>query len=331
MTVLANEQVIDGRGWRSNALVEQKELTQWFFKISDFSEELLESLETLDNWPAKVKLMQANWIGRSQGARIRFPFVNGKGTSASEIEAFSTRPDTLFGAGFMALAAEHPITLELAENNPDLMEFVTQCRKIGTSVAAVETAEKLGFDTGLTVAHPFIEGRELPVYVANFILMGYGTGAVFGCAAHDQRDLDFARKYDLDVISVLADHKTPDRPFPVEDTAYLGDGVITNSGFLNGLNKDAAIEAAIQKLNRQSLNGAPQAVGEVNYKLRDWGISRQRYWGCPIPVVHCEDCGVIPEKPENLPVVLPDDVSFDIPGNPLDRHPTWRDVDLPKM
>ena len=329
MTVLANEQVIDGKGWRSGAEVEQRELTQWFFKISNFSQELLESLDTLDNWPTKVKLMQANWIGRSQGAKIRFPFSNGKGTSATEIEVFTTRPDTLFGAGFMALAAEHPITLELAENNTELMEFVKECRKIGTSVAAVETAEKMGFDTGLTVAHPFIEGKVLPVYVANFILMGYGTGAVFGCAAHDQRDLDFARKYDLEVIPVLADPKNPDQPFPVENTAYLGDGVLVNSKFLNGLDKGAAIEAAIQRLNQTLLNGQPQAVGEINYKLRDWGVSRQRYWGCPIPVVHCADCGVVPEKPENLPIVLPDDVTFDIPGNPLDRHPTWRNVNCP--
>ncbi|MEE9313881.1 MAG: leucine--tRNA ligase [Rhizobiaceae bacterium] len=329
MTVLANEQVIDGKGWRSGAEVEQRELTQWFFKISEFSEDLLESLDTLKDWPAKVKLMQANWIGKSVGARVRFPFVKGEGTTATEIEVFTTRPDTLYGAGFMAIAAEHPIAQELAKDNQRLITFIKECRKLGTTAAAIDKAEKLGFDTGLTVAHPFIEGRELPVYVANFILMGYGTGAVFGCAAHDQRDLDFARKYDLDVISVIADSKTPEVAMPVEDIAYVGDGVLTSSEFLNGLTKDSAIATAIEKLNGQILDGKPQGAGETNYKLRDWGVSRQRYWGCPIPVVHCNDCGVIPEKEENLPIELPDDVTFDVPGNPLDRHPTWRDVDCP--
>ncbi|NKB51573.1 MAG: leucine--tRNA ligase [Rhizobiaceae bacterium] len=329
MTVLANEQVIDGRGWRSNAEVVQRELTQWFFKISDFSEDLLSSLDELDQWPAKVKLMQANWIGKSQGARVRFQLTETTAKSISEIEVFTTRPDTLFGAGFMALSAEHPLSLELAEENSELAEFIDDCRKIGTSVAAIETAEKRGFDTGLTVVHPFLQGRVLPVYVANFVLMGYGTGAVFGCAAHDQRDLDFARKYDLDVIPVIADPKTPDLAYEVEDMAYLGDGVLVNSGFLNGLSKDDAIAAAIEKLNTQLLNNEPQGAGEINYKLRDWGASRQRYWGCPIPIVHCEDCGIVPEKAENLPVVLPEDVTFDVPGNPLDRHPTWRDVECP--
>ncbi|MCJ8310592.1 MAG: leucine--tRNA ligase [Rhizobiaceae bacterium] len=329
MTVLANEQVIDGRGWRSGAEVEQRELTQWFFKISDFSEDLLSSLDGLDQWPAKVKLMQANWIGKSKGARVRFALTENDKTTADEIEVFTTRPDTMFGAGFMALAAEHPLSLELAQSNPDLASFIDDCRKIGTSVAAIETAEKMGFDTGLTVAHPFVEGRVLPVYVANFVLMGYGTGAIFGCAAHDQRDLDFARKYDLDVIPVIADVANPDVAIEVGDTAYLGDGVMVNSGFLNGLTKDAAIEAAIEKLQSQSLNGAAAGEGEINYKLRDWGVSRQRYWGCPIPVVHCDDCGVVPEKEENLPIALPEDVTFDTPGNPLDRHPTWRDVPCP--
>lgn len=329
MTVLANEQVIDGRGWRSGAEVEQRELTQWFFKISDFSEDLLSSLDGLDQWPAKVKLMQANWIGKSKGASVRFALTDNTQTTTSEIEVFTTRPDTMFGAGFMALAAEHPLSLELAESNPDLTAFIDECRKIGTSVAAIETAEKMGFDTGLTVAHPFVDGRVLPVYIANFVLMGYGTGAIFGCAAHDQRDLDFARKYDLDVIPVIADAATPDQSIEVGDTAYLGDGVMVNSGFLNGLTKDAAIEAAIEKLQEQSLNGSPQGEGEINYKLRDWGVSRQRYWGCPIPVVHCDDCGVVPEKEENLPIALPEDVTFETPGNPLDRHPTWRDVPCP--
>ncbi|MGI9364868.1 MAG: leucine--tRNA ligase [Rhizobiaceae bacterium] len=329
MTVLANEQVIDGRGWRSGAEVEQRELTQWFFKISDFSEDLLDSLDGLDQWPDKVKLMQANWIGKSQGARVRFPLVDNTASGTSEIEVYTTRPDTLYGAGFMALAAEHPLSLELAQNNKDLDAFIDECRKIGTSVAAIETAEKKGFDTGLTVAHPFIDGRELPVYVANFVLMGYGTGAIFGCAAHDQRDLDFARKYNLDVIPVIADPASPDTAIDVGDSAYLGDGVMVNSGFLNGLSKDEAIAKAIEQLDSQLLAGEPQGTGETNFKLRDWGVSRQRYWGCPIPVVHCESCGVVPEREENLPVVLPDDVTFEKPGNPLDHHPTWRDVDCP--
>ncbi len=329
MTVLANEQVIDGKGWRSGAEVEQRELTQWFFKISDFSEDLLNSLDGLDQWPDKVKLMQANWIGQSKGVRVRFPIIDSRETSVTEIEAFSTRPDTLYGAGFMALAAEHPLTLELAKQNSKLAKFVEDCRKIGTSVAAVETAEKKGFDTGLKVAHPFDKGRVLPVYAANFVLMGYGTGAVYGCAAHDQRDLDFARKYNLDIMSVIADPKTPHVAHPVKDVAYLGEGVMVNSGFLNGLMKEQAIDAAIEKLNSTELDGSPQGVGETNYKLRDWGISRQRYWGCPIPVVHCENCGVVPEKEENLPVRLPDDITLDIPGNPLDRHPTWRNTDCP--
>ena len=273
--------------------------------------------------------MQSNWIGKSNGARIRFEIVDCASLSMSEIEVFTTRPDTLYGAGFMAIAADHPLALELAGNNTALADFAAECRKMGTSAAAIETAEKHGFDTGLVVKHPFIEGRTLPVYIANFVLMGYGTGAIFGCAAHDQRDLDFARKYNLDVIPVLADPKTPDTPFPVEDVAYLGDGVICNSDFLNGLTKQEAINTAIEKLAGQSLNGSPQGVGETNYKLRDWGISRQRYWGCPIPVIHCDDCGVLPEKAENLPVELPDDVTFDIPGNPLDRHPTWRETTCP--
>ena len=329
MTVLANEQVIDGCGWRSGAEVEQRELTQWFFKISDFSEDLLNSLDGLDQWPAKVKLMQANWIGKSKGACVRFALSANTKTTTSEIEVFTTRPDTMFGAGFMALAAEHPLSLELAEADLDLAGFIDKCRKISTSVAAIETAEKMGFDTGLTVEHPFFEGRVLPVYVANFVLMGYGTGAIFGCAAHDQRDLDFARKYNLDVIPVIANAAIPDQAIDVSDVAYLGDGVMVNSGFLDGLSKDDAIEAAIDKLQGQTLGGTPQGEGKINYKLFDWGISRQRYWGCPIPVVHCDNCGVVPEKQENLPITLPEDVTFDTPGNPLDRHPTWRDVPCP--
>ncbi len=324
MTVLANEQVIDGKGWRSGADVEQRELTQWFFKISDFADELLEAIDTLEEWPAKVKLMQSNWIGRSRGARIKFPFVEKQSASADELVCFSTRPDTLYGASFMAIAAEHPISLELAENNPKLEAFIKECRKMGTSAIDIEKAEKQGFDLGLTVSHPFIEGKSLPIYAANFVLMDYGTGAVFGCPAHDQRDLDFARKYDLEVTSVVATIDEPDTPVDVANTAYVDDGILVNSGPMSGKRKAEAIDTAINELSERGL-----AEEEVNFRLRDWGLSRQRYWGCPIPVVHCDACGVVPEKEENLPVELPDDVTFDVPGNPLDRHPTWRDVACP--
>ena len=329
MTVLANEQVIDGRGWRSGALVEQRELTQWFFSISKFSEELLDAIDELDEWPEKVRLMQRNWIGKSSGARIRFAINEDGGTGATELECYSTRPDTLFGATFMAIAAEHPLALALAKENTELEEFIDECRKIGTSVAAIETAEKKGFETPITVVHPFIEGKTLPVYVANFILMDYGTGAIFGCPAHDQRDLDFAHSHNIEVIPVIADPASPDVAIKVEDEPWLGEGVMVNSEFLNGLSKSDAIEAAIAKLESMTLAGKPQAVGETNYRLRDWGISRQRYWGCPIPVVHCDACGVVPVKREELPVRLPDDIDFEKPGNPLDRHPTWKHCACP--
>lgn len=324
MTVLANEQVIDSKGWRSGAEVEQRELTQWFFKISDFSEELLEAIDDLDEWPAKVKLMQSNWIGRSRGAKIKFPLVEKTGTSADEIVCFSTRPDTLYGASFMAIAAEHPIALEMAKSNSNLEGFIKECRKIGTSAADIETAEKQGFDLGLTVAHPFIDGKTLPVYAANFVLMDYGTGAVFGCPAHDQRDLDFSRKYNLEVTSVVATTECPNEAVDVADVAYVDDGILIKSGPMSGQRKEQAINTAIDVLAERGL-----AEEEINYRLRDWGISRQRYWGCPIPVVHCEDCGVVPEKIENLPIELPEDVTFDVPGNPLDRHPTWRNTNCP--
>ncbi|MEM7289039.1 MAG: leucine--tRNA ligase [Pseudomonadota bacterium] len=324
MTVLANEQVIDGKGWRSGAEVEQRELTQWFFKISDFSEELLEAIDGLEEWPAKVKLMQSNWIGKSRGARITFPFVKSDGIVEDALICFSTRPDTLYGASFMAIAAEHPITLELAKSNPELDAFVKECRQIGTAAADIETAEKKGVDLGLTVAHPFIEGKELPVYAANFVLMDYGSGAIFGCPAHDQRDLDFARKYDLEVTSVVAGLETPETPVEVADVAFVDDGVLVNSGPMSGKRKDDAINTAIDVLAEKEL-----AEEEINFRLRDWGLSRQRYWGCPIPVVHCDECGVVPEKEENLPIELPEDVTFDVPGNPLDRHPTWRNVPCP--
>ena len=320
-TVLANEQVIDGRGWRSGALVEQKELDQWFFKITDYAEDLLTSLDTLGRWPEKVRTMQANWIGRSEGCQMFFRGDN----DCPDIEIFTTRPDTLFGASFIALSPDHPLTKNIAENNLDIEAFIAECAKIGTSEEAIANAPKLGFDTGLKVKHPFVEGAALPVYIANFVLMGYGTGAIFGCPAHDQRDLDFARKYDLPVIPVvLPEGENPDT-YEVGDEAYVGEGTLFNSDFLNGLSKEDGIRAAIAKVEEMGLG-----QGTVQYRLRDWGVSRQRYWGCPIPVIHCEDCGVLPVPEKDLPVTLPEDVSFDTPGNPLDRHPTFKHVDCPK-
>ncbi len=329
-TVLANEQVIDGRGWRSGALVEQRELTQWFFKITEFSQDLLDALGTLDQWPDKVRLMQANWIGRSEGLHIRFEFDGEAPTGDPTLEIFTTRPDTLFGASFMALAADHPVSRALAEKNADLAAFCEECRRMGTSVVAIETAEKKGFDTGLRVRHPFVKGKTLPVYIANFILMDYGTGAIFGCPAHDQRDLDFARKYGLDVTPVVLPTGADAATFTVGDEAILEDGTLFNSGFLDGLGVADAKDAVATRLETTEVHGAAQGKRKINFRLRDWGISRQRYWGCPIPVVHCESCGSIPVPKEDLPVKLPDDIAFDKPGNPLDRHPTWKHVACPR-
>ncbi|MEJ8474933.1 leucine--tRNA ligase [Roseibium algae] len=329
MTVLANEQVIDGRGWRSDALVEQRELTQWFFKISDYSEELLEALDGLDRWPDKVRLMQKNWIGKSEGLRVRFEFIEAAPTGDQVLEIFTTRPDTLFGASFMGLSPDHPISTKLAESNPELQAFIEECRRIGTTAEAIETAEKNGFDTGLKVKHPLDASIELPVYVANFILMDYGTGAIFACPAHDQRDLDFAHKYDLPVRPVVLPKDADAATFEVTNEAYTDDGTIFNSGFLNGMSIGAAKNAVAKKLEEIIISDEPQGERQVNYRLRDWGISRQRYWGCPIPVIHCDDCGVVPEKDENLPVELPSDINFDKPGNPLDRHTEWRSTSCP--
>lgn len=326
MTVLANEQVIDGRGWRSGALVEQKSLTQWFFKITDYSQDLLDSLAGLKRWPEKVRVMQQNWIGRSEGLKMNFEFTEGAPQKALEI--FTTRPDTLYGASFMAISPDHPLSETLAEDNVALQGFIAECRKIGTSVAAVESAEKQGFDTGLFVKHPFVEDKVIPVYVANFVLMDYGTGAIFGCPAHDQRDLDFANKYSLEVIAVVRPDDSQD--FTVDREAYLGPGKIFNSEFLNGMTIEDAKEAVAKKLESRQLDGVCQGERQVNFRLRDWGISRQRYWGCPIPVIHCQACGVVPEKKDNLPIKLPDDIDFEKPGNPLDRHATWRHVTCPQ-
>ncbi len=328
MTVLANEQVIDGRGWRSGALVEQRELSQWFFKITDFAEDLLESLDGLDRWPDKVRLMQRNWIGRSEGLRLRFQFTAPSPDGETTLEVFTTRPDTIYGASFMAISPGHPLAAAIAQNSPEAAAFIAECQRMGTSAADIERAEKKGYLTGMRVAHPFDETATLPVYIANFVLMEYGTGAIFGCPAHDQRDLDFARKYELPVTPVVRPRDAGD-DFTVGTEAYTGDGVIFNSEFLNGLSIPEAKAEVADRMEARELDGAPQGERKVNYRLRDWGISRQRYWGCPIPVVHCEACGIVPVPDDQLPVKLPDDVTFDVPGNPLDRHPTWSKVDCP--
>jgi leucyl-tRNA synthetase len=335
-TVLANEQVVDGRGWRSGAVVEQRELTQWFFKTSDYSDELLAGLAGLDRWPDKVRLMQRNWIGRSEGMLVRFAIdPNSRGRlageeAAQELEIYTTRPDTLFGAKFMAIAPDHPLSLAGARRDPELAAFIEECRRIGTSAAAIETAEKKGYDTGLRALHPFDEKWRLPIYVANFILMDYGTGAIFGCPAHDQRDLDFVNVYGLGATPVVCPPGVDPASFTVDRVAYDGDGVMINSRFLDGLTIEAAKDEVARRLEAQTLGNRPQGRRQVNFKLRDWGISRQRYWGCPIPVIHCEACGVVPVPVKDLPVLLPEDVTFDAPGNPLDRHPTWKQVDCPQ-
>ncbi|MFV0369082.1 MAG: leucine--tRNA ligase [Hyphomicrobiaceae bacterium] len=331
MTVLANEQVIDGRGWRSGALVEQRELTQWFFKITHYAEELLEALSTLDKWPEKVRLMQANWIGRSEGLLVRWELEKETAPEGhTDLQVYTTRPDTLFGASFMAVAADHPLARAAAEKNPALKAFCEECRRLGTSVADLETAEKKGFDTGIRAVHPLDPDWTLPVYVANFVLMDYGTGAIFACPSGDQRDLDFARKYNLPVVPVILPPGADKDSFEITNEAYDGDGTMMNSRFLDGLDTKAAFEEVASRLEQAKLNGKPVGERKVNFRLRDWGISRQRYWGCPIPIIHCQDCGAVPVPEKDLPVKLPDDASFDKPGNPLERHPTWKNVNCPK-
>lgn len=343
-TVLANEQVIDGKGWRSGATVEQRDMQQWFYKITEYAEELLEGLDTLDRWPEKVRTMQANWIGKSEGLQMRFEAAS---DADADIEIYTTRPDTLFGASFMALSSDHPLTKQLAETRPALDAFRAECAKIGTSEEAIAQAPKLGIDTGLRVKHPFKQGQTLPVWVANFVLMGYGTGAVFGCPAHDQRDFDFATQYDLPIIPVIQPTAHPDdNRGPVSGAeldpdvrrdarsvalteAYTGEGTLFHSASetidLNGLSKDDGISAAIAKIEEMGFG-----EGTTQYRLRDWGVSRQRYWGCPIPVIHCDDCGAVPVPEDQLPVELPyDHIDLTIPGNPLDRHPTFKHVDCP--
>jgi leucyl-tRNA synthetase len=362
-TVLANEQVIDGRGWRSGALVEQRDLHQWVFKISDYAEDLLEALDTLDRWPEKVRLMQKNWIGRSEGLLIRFA-LDAKTTPAGEqeLEIFTTRPDTLFGAKFMAISPDHPLAAAAAAKNPKLADFIAECKRMGTSQAVIDTAEKIGFDTGIRALHPFDANWRLPVYVANFILMEYGTGAIFGCPAHDQRDLDFVNKYGLGNTPVVCPPGQDPATFVITDTAYDGDGRMINSRFLDGMSIEQAKDEVAKRLESESLplparpresgdpalqdkkeldsrlrgnerrnsTRAPVAQRQVNYRLRDWGISRQRYWGCPIPIIHCDKCGTLPVPASDLPVTLPENVSFDTPGNPLDRHLSWKNVKCPQ-
>ncbi len=327
-TVLANEQVVDGKGWRSGAPVEKRRLPQWFLKITAFAEELLDDLALLERWPEKVKLMQENWIGRSEGALIRFRMAG----RDDNLEVYTTRPDTLFGASFCAIAANHPLALELCEKNSALADFIARCNQTGTSEAAIEAAEKEGFDTKIKVLHPFEDETELPLYVANFVLMEYGTGAVFGCPAHDQRDHDFARKYGLEIKTVVMPGKlagTPEGSEFAENIktgvkAFDGDGMAVNSQFLDGLFGEKAKAAAIKKLISQG-----DGEGTVQYRLRDWGVSRQRYWGCPIPIVHCNSCGVVPVPEAELPVTLPEDMDFDEPANPIKQRPTWKDVSCP--
>jgi leucyl-tRNA synthetase len=319
MTVLANEQVIDGMGWRSGAPVERRKLSQWFFRITKFSEDLLVALDTLDRWPDKVRLMQKNWIGRSEGLRFAFKLSN-----SEKLDVFTTRPDTLFGASFVALSPDHPLTEELAKNDPKLVAFIAECRRTGTAEAEIETAEKLGYDTGLTAVHPFDPNWKLPVMVANFVLMGYGTGAIFGCPAHDQRDFDFASKYRLPILPVVIPTEGLPDSFNSGKEAYTGPGLLANSRFLDGLTVD---EAKAEVARRLEADGVGQRT--VNFRLRDWLASRQRAWGCPIPMINCPKCGIVPVKESDLPVKLPDDLDFSVKGSPLDAHPTFKHTTCP--
>ena len=331
MTVLANEQVIDGKGWRSGAAVERRELTQWFFRISDYSEELLSALDGLTGWPEKVRLMQQNWIGKSRGLQFSFATVDAP-AGFDGIEVYTTRPDTLMGASFVALSPDHPLVKALAADRPEIAAFIEECRRIGTTEEAIETAPKMGFDTGLHVAHPLDADWQLPIWIANFVLMDYGTGAIFGSPAHDERDHEFATKYGLAIPATFGERGmtldqadalvagAPYVPVKSETVTYV-------RGFAGPADQtgEAAVDAAIAHAEAQGWG-----KGVTKFRLRDWGISRQRYWGCPIPVLHCATCGTVPEAKEQLPVLLPQDVSFDVPGNPLDRHPTWRQATCPQ-
>ncbi|MCH2555161.1 MAG: class I tRNA ligase family protein, partial [SAR116 cluster bacterium] len=327
-TVLANEQVVDGCGWRSGAPVERRLLSQWFLKITEYADDLLDAIEGLDRWPDRVRLMQQNWIGRSEGAHVRFAvcgdFAENIAAETDNIEVFTTRPDTLYGASFVAVAANHPLAIAVAKGNAEATAFLAECAKLGTSEAAVETAEKKGFDTGLTVQHPLVADCRLPVYIANFVLMEYGTGAIFGCPAHDQRDLDFANAYGLGVIPVVRPDDTDAASFEITDTAYTGPGKLFNSGPWDGMDVEEGKRAAIA-----ALEAARSGTGQTTYRLRDWGVSRQRDWGGPSPGIHCDSCGIVPVPEANLPVELPEDIDFEAPGNPLSNHPTWKHVRCP--
>ncbi len=316
-TVLANEQVIDGCGWRSGAKVERKKLNGWFLRVTDYAEELLQELDNLSGWPAAVTAMQKRWIGKSSGALLNFEIAD----SREKLEIYTTRPETIFGAAFCAIAAEHPLAQQLAKEHNEIADFVAECGKQVLAQEALDKAEKRGIDTGLKVKHPFIEGKLLPIYIANFVLLEYGTGAVFACPAHDERDFAFAKKYGLPITQVVS----PDGQLSELEQAYTGPGKLLNSDFLNGLDVAAAKELIIKKLVDLEIG-----TEQINYKIRDWGVSRQRYWGCPIPVIYCDDCGTVPVPKEDLPVTLPDDVDFSKPGNPLERHPTWKNCSCPK-
>ncbi|HEY0165390.1 MAG TPA: leucine--tRNA ligase, partial [Sphingomicrobium sp.] len=322
MTVLANEQVIDGRGWRSGALVERRKLSQWFLKITDFADELLEGLGALDQWPEKVRLMQENWIGKSQGLRFRFRLERPV-AALDDLEVFTTRPDTIFGASFAAVSPDHPIAAKLADTSDDVAAFIAECKRGGTTAAELETGEKMGLDTGLKVLHPLDPDWKLPLYIANFVLMDYGTGAIFGVPGHDQRDFEFAGKYGLPIRRVVA-ASPEEASAAVLDAADTGGGVIVNSRFLDGLDVESAKAEVIQRAQQEGWG-----EGTTVWRLRDWGVSRQRYWGTPIPIIHCDSCGPVPVPRDQLPVVLPEDVSFEVPGNPLDRHSSWSRIDCP--
>jgi len=327
-TVLANEQVVDGCGWRSGAPVERRKLKQWFLKITDFADDLLSGLDTLPGWPEKVRIMQENWIGKSQGLNFRFdiaPNATSADAKAKDIEVFTTRPDTLFGASFVALSPDHPIAAALADKHAGVRDFIAECRRLGTSEAVLETAEKIGFDTGLEVIHPFMTDKKLRVFIANFVLMDYGTGAIFGCPAHDQRDFEFARKYALNIIPVVIPDGEDPKSFAIGDEPYTGPGKLYHSDFLNGLTSEDAKREAIARMEKLG-----KGKGTTQYRLRDWGISRQRYWGCPVPIVHCPSCGIVPVPEKDLPVTLPEDVSFGQPGNPIAHHPTWKHTTCPE-
>lgn len=320
-TVLANEQVVDGCGWRSGAPVERRTLNQWFLKISQYADELLEGLDELGGWPEKVRTMQDNWIGKSQGLQFKWDINN----YDEDVEVFTTRPDTIFGASFVAIAPDHPLAEKLAGDKDGFASFIQQCQALGTSEAAIEKADKLGFDTGYVVSHPFVEGLNLPLYIANFILMDYGTGAIFGVPAHDQRDFEFATKYGLAIKPVVIPEGEDAASFKLEDKAYSGDGKLANSDFLDGLEIEVAKSLVISKIEEKNMG-----QGKTQYRIRDWGVSRQRYWGCPIPMIHCADCGVVPVPEDQLPVTLPEDVSFEQAGSPLANHPTWKNTSCPE-